>query len=227
MTVVAALFAGLAVWLLLPGASRRAVVVGNGTDGARRWLERARRRWGSGRRDAERRGRRATVAALAALAAELRSGQPPATALRVADPTGAVWPSAIAAATYGADIADALRADAHERSELRSLAACWEVSAQAGAGFEAAVDRLAQAARIADDIRGQLDVQLAGPRATGRLLALLPLIGIALGELAGADGIGWLLGSPLGLACLVLGVGLDVLGFVWTSRIAARLEAEL
>ena len=70
-------------------------------------------------------------------------------------------------------------------------------------------------------------MQLAGPRATARMLSGLPLIGIALGMLLGADPVGFLLGSPVGLGCLVTGVVLTAVGMWWTNRIAARVEAQL
>ena len=70
-------------------------------------------------------------------------------------------------------------------------------------------------------------MQLAGPRATARTLATLPLIGLLLGVLMGADPIGWLLGSALGLGCLAGGAVLTGLGILWTSRIAAGVERQL
>lgn len=167
------------------------------------------------------------TSAVVALAAELRAGQPPSTALRLSAGSPPVWPSALAALRLDGDVAEALRVDAQAHPVLRSLAACWEVGSASGAGLAAAVHRLAEASRAAEEVRGELEVQLAAPRATARTLALLPLIGLLLGVLMGAHPIGWLLGSPLGLACLAGGAMLTGLGILWTTRIAAGVERRL
>ena len=56
------------------------------------------------------------------------------------------------------------------------------------------------------------------------MLALLPAFGLVLGIAVGGDPVGWLLGTPLGVACLVLGLILIALGLFWATRIAARTE---
>ena len=227
MLVVIGLLIGLAVFLLLPAspaARLRGVTHGDAPAAGWRGLgTRLRAR----ARPADRRRERsdAALAALVALAAELRAGLPPHVALVHASTT--VWPTAISAVRLDADVAAALRQDAAHTPVLRSLAACWEAGAAAGSGLADAVDRLATSHREAERIRGELEVQLAGPRATARMLSGLPLIGIALGMLLGADPVGFLLGSPVGLGCLVTGVVLTAVGMWWTNRIAARVEAQL
>jgi tight adherence protein B len=86
---------------------------------------------------------------------------------------------------------------------------------------------LAEASRAAEEVRGELEVQLAGPRATARTLATLPLIGLLLGILMGADPVSWLLGSAIGLGCLAGGVVLTGVGIIWTGRIASAVERQL
>jgi len=54
---------------------------------------------------------------------------------------------------------------------------------------------------------------------------LLPVIGVILGVVMGAQPLAWLFGTGPGLLCLIFGIGLTLLGFWWTSRIAARVEA--
>ena len=107
---------------------------------------------------------------------------------------------------------------------LRQLAACWQVGADTGAGLAASVGRLAATARAAEDVRVDLEGQLAGPRATARMLALLPLVGIGFGMMLGSDPLAWLLGTTPGRLCLLAGVILTAVGTVWTGRIAARVE---
>ena len=124
-------------------------------------------------------------------------------------------------------MAAALRVDARDHPQLLPLAACWAVGSRTGSGLAASVARLASSARTAEDVRVQLEAQLAAPRATARMLGLLPVVGLGFGVLLGADPLGWLLGSPLGLACLIVGVALTLGGTWWTGRIARRVEAML
>lgn len=167
------------------------------------------------------------VEALSALAAELRGGQPLGVALANAAGSPPVWPATLAALRLDGDVTAALRLDARARPVLAALAACWQVSSASGSGLSAAVDRLANSARVAEDVRVQLEAQLAGPRATARMLATLPLIGLAMGMLMGADPLQWLLGTAPGLLCLLGGVLLTVAGMAWTARIAKAVEREL
>ncbi len=181
------------------------------------------------RASARRTRQRANVReAMAECAAELSAGQPTRRALlRSFDDSLA--PRTRAAARFGGDIAAALRVDAQDpgREVLASVAACWSVAEGNGAGLAAALDRLVAQERAAEDIRVQLTAHLAAPRASSRMLSLLPVFGLAMGFALGVDPIAWLVGSPLGLACLALGVGLVIIGLWWSSRIVKRVEALL
>ena len=61
-----------------------------------------------------------------------------------------------------------------------------------------------------------------GPRATAGVLTALPGLGVALGQLLGADPIGVLRGGPLGQVLLVVGLGLVAAGRAWTEQILRR-----
>ncbi len=171
--------------------------------------------------------RAAALETCLALSAELRAGQPVRLALQraalVCDPP--VCPAALAAARLGGDVPAALRADAAVGLPvLRGMAACWQVGESSGAGLALAIERMADSARAADEVREQLATALAGPRATARLLGSLPLVGIAMGMLMGANPLAWLLGSAYGLVVLAAGIALTGLGLWWTDRIAKRVE---
>jgi len=167
------------------------------------------------------------VQALTALAAELRAGQAPGSALMQAAGSPSAWPVAERVARAGGDVAAALRSDAAGREPLVSLAVCWQAALRHGVGLADAVDRLAASSRDSLEIRASLAAELAGPRATARVLTMLPVIGVVLGIAMGADPLRWLLGTRGGWACLIGGAGLTALGSLWTSRIAARVEAGL
>lgn len=228
----AALLAATAVLVLIPSMSdeRTGRICGPAPARASRgWqhgLARVAGRIGVGPASRRRRAvqRMHVVRALATLAAELEAGQPPREALRRAAGDPPVWPRALASLRFDGDVAAALEVDAEDRPVLAHLAACWRVATDAGTGLAAAVARLAESARTAEDARVDLEGQLAGPRATARLLALLPVVGIGFGVLLGSDPIGWLLTDPLGRTCLGLGVLLTAVGALWTGRIAASVE---
>jgi tight adherence protein B len=167
------------------------------------------------------------VQALAALSAELQSGQPPLSALASAGGAPSVWPSASAAIRLDGDVVGALTIDARADPVLAQLAACWQVAAYSGAGLSASVTRLAASARSAEDVRVNLEAQLAGPRATARMLGVLPLVGIGFGMMLGSDPLAWLLTAAAGRLCLVLGLALAAVGTWWTGRIAAAVERML
>lgn len=179
---------------------------------------------GPGARRRRAAARMRVVRALGALAAEIQAGQVPGVALVRCAGTPSVWPEAAAAATLGGDVAAALDRDAESSDVLRHMAACWRVAADSGAGLAASVERLASSARVAEDVRVELEGQLAGPRATARTLALLPAVGIGFGVMLGADPLAWLLGSFPGRLCLTVGALLTVAGMWWTGRIAASVE---
>lgn len=232
-SVAAAALAGLAVWLVIPApASARIPALlasgrstGISMDLAALWSWIRRRLPGGAGREAA--ARRRGIEAIAALASDLRSGQPMRPALLAA--LEGVAPHAVAAAQWGGDVPAALRRDARTEGfeQWRFLAACWEVAETSGAGLASALDRLSISARAAEEVRVQLKAHLAAPRATARMLATLPLIGLVLGLALGGDPVAWLLGTPAGLMCLLAGVALTALGLWWVHRIARGVEHSL
>ncbi|MEI6620406.1 MAG: type II secretion system F family protein [Actinomycetes bacterium] len=177
-------------------------------------------------------GRRsAALEVLAAFAAELRAGQPVRTALERACAAAprAVCPRAVGVARLGGDVPRALQLDAADQGlpVLRSLAALWQVAEGSGAGLAKAVDRLCIAEGSNEQVRRSLASELAGPKATAKVLAVLPVIGLLMGSGLGASPLGWLLGSPWGLAVLLAGVVLEWAGLWWTARLTRAVEALL
>ena len=108
---------------------------------------------------------------------------------------------------------------------LRLLAACWRIGAERGGTLATVLDGLAGALRDEEAQRQDVSVQLAGPRATARLLAVLPLLGLAMAAALGAHPIPFLCGSLPGLACLTTGIALNLLGLHWTRALAKSAES--
>jgi tight adherence protein B len=86
------------------------------------------------------------------------------------------------------------------------------------------VERLANGLRAEEAQRREVSAQLAGPRATARLVAILPLFGLMLAAGLGGDPLRVLFGTSYGLVCLGTGLALDVVGVLWTERIASAAE---
>lgn len=174
--------------------------------------------------------RRAELDWVEALAAETRAGRDPASALVAAGRSVEVDASlarAAAAAASGGDVVSALRSVDGASELVRAVAACWEVAQGSGAGLAASLTALADSAREGERVRRDLRAGLAEPRATALVLAALPVVGLLLGGMLGADPLAWLLGTTAGVVVLLLGIALEVAGGLWSWRIVASLESEL
>jgi tight adherence protein B len=159
------------------------------------------------------------------IAVELSAGLPPGTALLRAAETLSGLP-ALASVAEAADVVGALeRASEVPGCEgLRLLAGCWRIGVERGGALVAVIEGLADALRDEQTHRDEVALQLAGPRASARLLAALPLLGLAMAAALGARPLSFLLGTLPGWGCLVLGVGLDLLGLWWIRRLSSAAE---
>jgi len=101
------------------------------------------------------------------------------------------------------------------------LAAAWGVALESGAPLAGALGRVAESLRSLADADRQVDLAIAGPVATARIVALLPLLGLGMGMLIGADPLGVLIGTVPGALAGLGGVGLLVVGVRWNRRLVA------
>lgn len=233
--LVALLVAAAAALLTAPAPERARIVAAAAaapapaTGVARRWG------WLHGwwrRRQGAARGTstaEAVVELAEAMAAELRAGQPPPAALAAAVdavPLPVLPATLVAAAHAGGPVADLLdvAATAPGAAGLHAVAACWRVSAQSGAGLARGLEGVVVGLRDECDVVREIHGQLAAPRATGRLLALLPVFGWLMGSMLGAHPVAVLLTTPYGWGCLALGVPLQLTGWWWMERLAASVD---
>ncbi|MEO5877723.1 MAG: type II secretion system F family protein [Streptosporangiaceae bacterium] len=185
-------------------------------------------RWWRGRRRIEKVWRAAVIDLCDGLAAELTAGSAPEEALERA--TAFLDPSI---SHKLADIGDAtdipaeleLAALTSGAEGLRLLAACWRIGVERGGSFASVADGLSSALREEETHRQQVSAQLAGARATAKLLAVLPLLGIGMAAALGARPLTFLCTTLPGLVCLLVGVTLDATGIYWTRRIATSAES--
>jgi len=166
------------------------------------------------------------------LAALLSAGLEPLAALRAIESPPPVL-AAAAECDSPFDVADRILAaapvPAHPGAAAASggrlawslVAAAWSVALDSGAPVAASLDRIATTLRSLADADRQVDLAIAGPIATARIVALLPLLGLALGLLVGSDPVGVLVGSVPGAAAGVVGVALLGAGLRWNRRVVA------
>jgi tight adherence protein B len=167
------------------------------------------------------------AAAVARITDELRAGSHPAAALAGTDADGpharSVLAPAAVAARLGDGIVPALRRGGAGRPEINSdvdrIATAWALAERHGIPLADLLGRAHEDIRWRVRFAATVRAQLAGPRATAGVLTTLPVLGIGLGQLIGADPIGVLRGGPLGQILLVIGVALLAAGSAWSERI--------
>lgn len=134
-------------------------------------------------------------------------------AAAASDPAGI--PAAIAAAVPGRDLA---------AQAWRGLAAAWAVATDAGAPLAPSLASYAASLRSLAEAQRDVRVALAGPRATARIVMVLPALGIMFGLALGFDTIGVLVTTVPGWVCLAAGGALLMLARWWTRRLLSAAE---
>ncbi len=160
---------------------------------------------------------------VAALAADLRSGRPVASATTAAA-------AACGDRETGEELARAVRAPGvpgpvalgRPGGPLARISGAVVLSSRTGCSLAAVLGA------IEDDLRArhrqdqELRAAVAGPRAGAVLLAGLPLLALAMGSGVGADPWGVLTTTGTGQVLLVGGVALELVGVAWTARLVRR-----
>lgn len=179
------------------------------------------------RRGVAERARLGVAEGASVLAANLRVGMVPAQALAAAAATCPVLEEGRVTLGIGGDVPALWRRQASGEgcAGLRELARAWQVSMVSGASLTGTLEEVAAGLAADQSLRSVVGSELAAPRATGKLMAVLPALGIGMGYLIGGDPLDWLAGGPAGWACLVLGVGLACAGVLWIENLARRAAA--
>lgn len=177
--------------------------------------------------------RAAGAVALAGLADDLRAGLTPHAALHTAvlaierGPLNDEVRAALAAVRTGAtragagpdDVVRALRAVSGPLAPaLRRLAAAWALT-DSGIPLADVVDRLDVELRLQRRAADRAEAHTASARMTARLVAGLPLVGLGIGQLLGAQPLTVLTGTPAGAVCALVAVALHLAGFAVTGRL--------
>ncbi|WP_130866286.1 type II secretion system F family protein [Acidipropionibacterium timonense] len=169
---------------------------------------------------------RAVAQACRALSGRLQVGEIPATALAEVSSDSAVLMSAEQARRVGADVPDALletsRQPGHEA--MAALAHAWRLSDMTGAPMASSARAVAEGTARRARLAATLEAELAGPRASGRLMGLLPFAGMGLAQSIGAGPAHFLTGSWPGRLCLLAAVVMACVGVLWSEHLADRVQ---
>ena len=156
------------------------------------------------------------------LASYVRVGQVPAEALVLVAADCPVLAEAAAVQQIGGDVPGTLRVRAAQPGHggLLDLARAWQVTSSSGAPMAPALEEVAAGLASDESLRSVVSAELAAPRSTGKLMAVLPLVGVALGYLLGGRPLEWLVAGPIGWGCLLLGLLLAAAGVLWIEGLA-------
>jgi tight adherence protein B len=157
------------------------------------------------------------------MAAQLRAGRSPPQALEAAADACPELAPAARHLRLGGDVPAVLR-DIESSPAADGLASAWATAEASGAALAGVVERVVAELLAQQEIRREVDEQLAGPRATARILAVLPVAGIGLGFTLGVDVPHTLLSTELGLCCLSVGFLLALAGLVWVERLVTSMR---
>ena len=169
--------------------------------------------------------------ALDLLVGELRVGAHPVAAFDIAarevdGPVAASLRAVAARARLGADVATGLRSSAGSSrlpAHWERLALYWQLAQSHGLAIATLMRAAHRSIVERERFSSRVDAGMAGARATATVLAGLPLLGVCLGELIGADPLGFLLTGGAGGWLLVVGVTLACCGLLWSDRITGRV----
>lgn len=213
---------GAVVLLALLSGRPGFVLAGAAVVAAVLWLVRRSRRVRElGRAQAE------IATAVTSLTLLMRAGMIPTVALREAAMGSPCLASAATASGLGIDVGRALRGSAARPGfgGLQEIAAAWQVSERTGAPVAAVVGRVAETVRERQQLQGVLEAEMSAARISGRVMAGLPLLGLALGSVMGAGPVAFLTQHWAGQWLVLAAVGLSIGGVVWTELIAGKEPA--
>ena len=128
----------------------------------------------------------------------------------------------------GADASKAMSLDAQTNNfpELIEYAAIMEASSISGGSSTQAISELTNSMLKTKSFEQMLSTELASTKATVMVLAALPIIGAGLSLILGSQSLTWLIHAAGGRVCLVLGITMELLGWLWVKRLLFNALAD-
>lgn len=166
--------------------------------------------------------------ALRSLVAGLRAGAHPADAADAAaadaQPAAVTPMRAIAAAArLDGDVRRALAGTQILGSVLTRVSRAWALAQRHGLPLADVLDAVSRDLDQRTRFARQVLARMAGPRASAAVLAVLPVLGVALGEAMSAHPLRILTTTGAGQLLLVIGIALLCAGVAWCGRLTGQV----
>lgn len=105
----------------------------------------------------------------------------------------------------------------------RAVAAAWQVSETTGAPLAPCLSSISASLLDVGSTERAVQIALAGPIATSRLVLGLPLVGLVFGALLGFDTLQFLFTTVAGAVCAVSALLLVLIAFRWSKRMVGAV----
>jgi len=168
---------------------------------------------------------RSLAARLAPRAAPAQAGgQPDARGARLGARAGGTARTRVVPGLAGRGPLRDGRAARDRRAQVAALVAASRVAVRLGAPLADTLEHVGREAVAAEARAARRRAALAGPRATARLLVVLPLLGVVVATALGADPVSSVRGGGLGATSVVLGLVALGAGRRWITLLVRRAE---
>lgn len=170
------------------------------------------------------RARAETARICTALSAQLQVGDIAEVALRRVAADHRMLDEVVATSQIGGSVPDALRELGTRPGceGFASMGRAWALSQATGAPLASAVQTVADGVREQRGVERTVDAELASAKASGQLMAALPLAGVFMGFTTGGNPLRFLATTLVGQLCLGAAVMLVCLGLVWTMSVGGK-----
>lgn len=121
---------------------------------------------------------------------------------------------------------EVILAEAHQVERFAQLGRMWRACADRGVPLATIAAFGQNLARRGDTLAAKKEAAMQGARLSARVLAVLPLGGVALGAAMGAHPLHFLLHSTLGAIVLCTGISLQVGGTLWCEHLINQRQQE-
>ena len=124
------------------------------------------------------------------------------------------------------DVFDGLACDAQQLNLplLTDLKSVVSICQHTGAPILQSLDQLIKRLQLHITQQHQIEEELASVKATVIVLMFLPAFGPLLGSIVGINVIQTLVTTPWGIVCLILGIGLEFLGWLWMRSLIKKVQ---
>ncbi len=123
-----------------------------------------------------------------------------------------------------AAVLDEWRALRHDVREVALVAVALQIASEAGGSVARTLDGVADTIRGQQHLRAEIRALASQAEASALLITALPLAFAVVAGAADPDTLAFLVTTPIGLACLAVGLTLDAVALIWMRRITAGIE---